>query len=211
MAKTPKYLALISAISLSLFAAACGSDDGDSGDGATGTDAAATTGNDAYQNADDNADLPGAEALDDMSEVDAMGYTGNGSGINAGTHFASTDGSIVCGITGTMAACHVGGNTIEWDPADRADDGLGEDMGFSDMIGWNPGVNAEFGEQPKTWLLQGQFVPNTVELDDGTKLTVVTANDGGTPAVTCGTKDNRVTCVSDDHGFTVDVDAYRVW
>lgn len=235
MANTPKYLALISAISLSFFAAACGSDDGGSGDGATGADTAATTenntgnnanealnggdGGDADANGDSGAgsdeNLPGAEALDDMTEVDAADYTGEGSGVNAGAHFASTDGSIVCGITSAMAACHIGGNTIDWDDADRAedtdDDAETGDPDFSDMIGWNPGVGAEFDAKPKTWLLQGQYAPDTVELDDGTKLTVVTSTDGSTLDITCGTKDNRMTCVSGDHGFTVGVAAYRVW
>src|SRR5699024_12174688 len=104
MANTPKYLALISAISLSFFAAACGSDDGGSGDGATGADTAANTenntgnnanealnggdGGDADANGDSGAgsdeNLPGAKALDDMTEVDAADYTGEGSGVNAG-------------------------------------------------------------------------------------------------------------------------------
>lgn len=216
MVNTPKYLALISAVSLSFFAAACGSGDGGSGEAATGTDAAteshSATGAHGADGADNpNADIPGPENLDGMTEVNASGYTGNGSGINAGTHFTSTDGSIVCGITDAMAACHVGGNTIQWDPADRAEDGLGGDMVFSDMIGWNPGVHADFGEKPKTWLLQGQFAPIAVELDDNTKLTVQVSSGGTSTEFTCGTKDDRMTCVSGDHGFTVSVAGYRVW
>jgi hypothetical protein len=168
-----------------------------------------TTEEGADSSAKNNADL-----LADFEEVDAGLYTGNGSGDLAGTRFTTPDESIHCHIAGENAVCAVPGEHSEWPDADRGNDGV-RDMPNAPaptVIGWMRPLGSPLGTKPKNWLQQGTFpsVNTGVPLEDGKKMEVLTSLETG-DTVTCGSKDNNMTCINGDHGFTVGTDTYATW
>lgn len=144
----------------------------------------------------------------DLTKLDALPYSGNGSGPSAGTRFASPTGNIRCHITGVGAACSVKKHNA-WPANNRYDDGIPETT--PDVIGWYPGSIGH--GVPKHWKQQGSFPVGDYanELPYGSYLDVVTSLEGETPNVRCGSRETGMTCVAGSHGFSVSRETYEVW
>ncbi|OHR24849.1 hypothetical protein HMPREF2787_03060 [Corynebacterium sp. HMSC061H03] len=142
-----------------------------------------------------------------------MFYTQNGSGELAGTRFMTPDETVQCHFVVDKAVCAVPGDHSEWPHDERADDGV-RDMPNppkATNVGWMP-VRSPLGTKPKNWLQQGTFpsIGTGTPLEDGKKIKVRMSFESD-ETVTCGSKDNNMTCVSGDHGFTVGKDTYVTW
>ena len=149
-----------------------------------------------------------AADFSDLTERDALYYTGNGNSSLAGTRFTSPTGNIQCHITGEGAGCVVEEHQA-WPASNRYDDGIPEVT--PDVIGWYPG---KIGQRaPQHWKQQGSWPSRGTgtELPYGTYLDVVTDIDGETPNVRCGSRETGMTCVAGSHGFSVSRETYEVW
>lgn len=157
-----------------------------------------------------------AAALDELEEVDALMFTGNGSGTLAGTRFTSPDESVHCHFAGEKNAYVVmsrmkPGNHGDWPDSERVNDGVDGQIS-ANTIGWRPNA-ADFSGPPKTWALQGTWpaVNTGVPLKKGTKVSVRMTLESDDD-VTCGAPtDDTITCSIGSHGFTVGEDTYRTW
>lgn len=175
-----------------------------SGPANTTTTTASPTPSDRSSAAKKNADFS------DLSERDALYYSGNGNGNSslAGTRFSSPTGNIQCHIKGEGAACVVKEHQ-SWPEANRYNDGVPETT--PDVIGWYPGSIGE--DVPQHWKQQGSWPSRGtgVELPYGTYVDVVTDIDGATPNVRCGSRKTGMTCVAGEHGFSISRETYDVW
>lgn len=214
-----KAAALLAGVAIAGSLASCGSEDSAASSDSTvqtaatqtsaRTSASSTSATSSSPVAENNADF-----LDDFEEVDSTPFTGNGSGDLAGTRFTTPDESVHCHIISESAVCAVPGEHSEWPDADRGNDGV-RDMPNAPaptIIGWMESVGAPLGSKPKNWIQQGTFpsVNTGVPLEDGKKLDVLVSFESD-ERVTCGSKDNNITCVNGDHGFTVGTDTYATW
>lgn len=170
--------------------------------GGTTTATSSSTAAERSSGAKKNADFS------DLTERDALSYTGNGNSSLAGTRFTSPTGNIQCHITGEGAGCVVGEHQ-PWPEANRYNDGIPETT--PDVIGWYPGSIGDGA--PQHWKQQGSWPSRGtgVELPYGTYLDVVTDIDGATPNVRCGSRETGMTCVAGEHGFSVSRETYDVW
>ncbi|MEJ5920138.1 MULTISPECIES: hypothetical protein [unclassified Corynebacterium] len=152
-----------------------------------------------------------AAVLDDMEEVDSINYSVASVTGGAGVNFTTPDGNISCSIAPLRAACYIREDSISWDMADRGNDGISDQVPDSDLIGWSDDIGAPTSGAPKTWALQGEFPRDSETLPNNTKLTVALSSRPDATNITCGVKDNQMTCVTDKHGFTISKSDYSVW
>ncbi|MGK8360794.1 hypothetical protein [Corynebacterium amycolatum] len=143
-----------------------------------------------------------------------MFYTQNGSGELAGTRFMTPDETVQCHLRDKFAVCAVPGEHSEWPEEERGRDGVGDmpNPPTPTNVGWMEPLGSPLGTKPKNWLQQGTFpsIGTGTPLEDGKKIKVRMSFESD-ETVTCGSKDNNMTCVSGDHGFTVGKDTYVTW